>query len=359
LRGAGGGVGAPALFAGDWQSQSTPQDNQWIALTYGGGVFVALAQTGTGTRVMTSPDGINWTVRTTPVGANSVEWHAVAYSPVLDVFVAVGRGGTGNKVMRSTDKGVTWTAHAAPDNTKVYRDVIFVPWLSKFLAVGHAGATMQSADGITWTPYTMPTVSDYIGVCCSVQLSLIVAVCNFFDVDRIAYSSDGQTWLTRPAPAQNAWRSIVYAEGLFVALANNTAAAQPGQLVMTSPDALTWTLRNTPGAQAWERLTYGNGLFAAVSSQATGATRAMVSRGGLDWALETTPLNQWYGVAYSPDHARFVATAFSGGGNRAMTRNGFNGESNSIHLLAAQALATDPLYFAIEASPLVLEGFQV
>lgn len=37
-------------------------DSAWNSVTYGEGLFVAVA-TGGGSRVMTSPDGINWTAR--------------------------------------------------------------------------------------------------------------------------------------------------------------------------------------------------------------------------------------------------------------------------------------------------------
>jgi hypothetical protein len=62
-------------------------------------LFVAVANTGTGNRVMTSPDGITWTVRTS--AANN-EWWGVCWSSELSLFVAVGSTGTGNRVMTTT-----------------------------------------------------------------------------------------------------------------------------------------------------------------------------------------------------------------------------------------------------------------
>lgn len=37
-----------------WDSQTSATDNAWQSVTYGSGLFVAVAQTGTGNRVMTS-----------------------------------------------------------------------------------------------------------------------------------------------------------------------------------------------------------------------------------------------------------------------------------------------------------------
>jgi hypothetical protein len=42
-------------------------DNNWVNITWAPelGLLVAVATSGTGNRVMTSPDGINWTTRST------------------------------------------------------------------------------------------------------------------------------------------------------------------------------------------------------------------------------------------------------------------------------------------------------
>ena len=47
-----------------WASRTSAADNNWISVTYGNGLFVAVSATGAGNRVMTSPDGIIWTIRT-------------------------------------------------------------------------------------------------------------------------------------------------------------------------------------------------------------------------------------------------------------------------------------------------------
>jgi hypothetical protein len=80
----------------NWTLRTSAADNQWISVTYGNGLFVAVAYSGTGNRVMTSPDGINWTLRTS---AADNQWRAVTYGNGL--FVAVAQTGTGNRVMTS------------------------------------------------------------------------------------------------------------------------------------------------------------------------------------------------------------------------------------------------------------------
>ena len=59
-------------------------------------LFVAVSYTGTGNRVMTSPDGINWTARTS---AADNQWLSVCWSKEVGILSAVGGSGTGNRAM--------------------------------------------------------------------------------------------------------------------------------------------------------------------------------------------------------------------------------------------------------------------
>ena len=57
-----------------WTSRTSAADNDWRVLAYGNGLFVAVGQTGTGDRVMTSPDGVNWTTR---ISAADNTWRGI------------------------------------------------------------------------------------------------------------------------------------------------------------------------------------------------------------------------------------------------------------------------------------------
>ena len=65
--------------------------NLWYSVTYAAGFFVAVAGSGTGNRVMTSPNGINWTISAS--GAADNNWYGVTYANGM--FVAVAVSGTG------------------------------------------------------------------------------------------------------------------------------------------------------------------------------------------------------------------------------------------------------------------------
>ena len=70
-----------------WAQRTLPASAGWYSVTYGNGVFVAVAYGST--IAATSPDGVTWTQRTLPASTN---WFSVTYGN--GVFVAVAYGST-------------------------------------------------------------------------------------------------------------------------------------------------------------------------------------------------------------------------------------------------------------------------
>jgi len=200
-----------------WTSRSAAEANGWASVTYGNGVFVAVAYDGTN-RVMTSPDGVTWTARS---AAAASSWRSVTFGN--GVFVAVAADGV-NRAMTSPD-GVTWTARSAAEANS---------WSS--VTFGNRVFVAVAADG----------------------------------VNRVMTSPDGVTWTARSAAEANSWRSVTFGNGVFVAVADSGA-----NRVMTSRDGVTWMARSAAEASGWYSVTYGNGVFVAVAI--TGVNRAMTS----------------------------------------------------------------------------------
>src|SRR5204863_226960 len=71
-----------------------------------------------------------------------------------------------------------------------------------------------------------------------------------------ATSPDGLTWTQRTMPSSSQWNSVIYGNGLFVAIAGG-----PSTTAATSPDGITWTARTLPSSQQWNSVAYGNGTF--------------------------------------------------------------------------------------------------
>ncbi|MGO4819186.1 beta strand repeat-containing protein, partial [Flavobacterium sp. W22_SRS_FP1] len=287
---------SPCTLAATWTAQTAAEQIAWTSVTYGNGLFVAVASTGTN-RVMTSPDGITWTAQT---AAEQSIWLSVTYGNGL--FVAVARDGT-NRVMTSPD-GITWTAQTAAEQNS---------WLSVtygnglFVAVSNGGTNrvMTSPDGIIWTAQTTLQGS-WSAV--TYDNGLFVAIGS--GAYQVMTSPDGIIWTAQTAAGTNSWYSITYGNGLFVAVASSGS-----NRVMTSPDGIIWTSQTESQANSWYSVTYGNGLFVAVASD--GRKRVMTSPDGITWtgknAVEQTT---WFSVTYGG--GRFVAVA-TNGRNRVMT----------------------------------------
>ena len=260
-----------------WTSRTSAADNEWNSVTWGGPTgqekFVAVSDTGTANRVMTSPDGITWTSR---IPATDSEWNSVTWGNGL--FVAVADFPL-DRVMTSPD-GITWTSQTA-----AVKDWYSVVWGNgKFVAVGSS--------------VTFSGAPVYRG--------------------EIMTSPDGITWTTQTSTASDTWRSVAYANGIFVAVSATG-------VVKTSPDGTNWTSQTPAVNNPWNSVTWG-GLagqekFVAVSCCGVG-NRAMTSPDGITWtAQNSTVSNRWNSVIWggSTGQEKFVAVSETGTANRVMT----------------------------------------
>jgi len=310
-----------------WIARTAAEANNWRSVTYGNGLFVAVANTGTH-RVMTSPDGITWTARTAAV-AN--EWSSVTYGGGLFVAVSDGFSDTNNNRVMTSPDGITWTARISAESTTwngwpseanrwvsvAYGNGVFVAssnngndrlmtspnginWTIRispmqyyiqgdpgpsvaygegysypgvFHMVGRGSATYFSSDGITWTPKGTAGAWGENKVWRSLasnNIGTFVAVASSGDI-RAMSTIQNISWNARTVPLVG-WTSVTYGGGLFVAVSESSA-------VMTSPDGGTWTLR-TGISNYWASVTYGNGTFVAVTG--SGANRVMTSGPSVD-----------------------------------------------------------------------------
>ena len=276
------GLGA-APFDSAWVQRSASENDSWNSVTYGNGVFVAIASVGTN-RVMTSPDGFTWTSR---LAAAMNNWSSVTFG--AGIFVAVSTTGTGNRVMTSPD-GITWTIKvSAADST--WTEVRY--GAGRFVAVASTGAVraMYSLDGTTWV--SSASLASETWIAAAYGNGLFVAV----GTDVVATTNDGITWTSRTCPT-GVWTGVTYGEGLFVAVGFSGAIR-----AMSSPDGVTWTARTAPGSYSWRAVTFGYDRFVAVASSGLPVTNAvMISYNGIDWLLRESPTiiptPAWLAVTY-------------------------------------------------------------
>lgn len=301
-----------------WPSSASAMDNNWVSVCWSPelAMFAAVSNTGSGDRVMTSFDGIDWDIRSS--GADN-GWIDICWSPRAGCFCVVGNTGTGNRVMTSPD-GVTWSTQASAANNS-WRGICWSPELHLFCAVADTGTgnrVMTSPDGAGWTAHAAAAENDWRAVCWSSDLGLFCAVGISGSGNRVMTSPDGGTWTARASAADNNWVGVCWSSelGSFAAVSNSGA----GNRVMTSPDGITWNSQASVADNGWNDIVWAPeiGLFAAIAN--SGANRIMTSPDGVTWTLgDAVAANTWAGLCWSPELGLFCAVANSGSGNRAMT----------------------------------------
>ena len=301
-----------------WTTRTSAADNSWYSVCWSPELcmFCAVSITGTGTRVMTSSDGITWTTRTNSIDN---EWYSVCWSPKLSLFCAVSSTGTGTRVMTSPD-GITWTTRtSATDNN--WRSVCWSPEKNLFCAVSISGTgnrVMTSPDGTTWTAQTSAANNNWYSVCWSPELGLFCAVSISGTDDRVMTSPDGITWTTRTSASNNNWTSVCWSPELMIFCAVSTTGSN--NCVMTSPDGITWTTRTSASSNTWSNITWSSklGLFVAVSDSGSDP-RIMTSPDGITWTSRTCTANNWKSICWSDELGLFCAVSSTGTGTRVLT----------------------------------------
>lgn len=308
-----------------WTSRSTSgADKAWLSIAYGNSLYVAVAQsTGTDANVvMTSSDGLTWTLRT---ASYYNVWASVCFGN--DLFVAVASSATGNpQVMTSLD-GITWTARVAAAAND-WQSVTCGNGLFVAVSTGGASRVMTSPDGITWTARSAAAANQWYSICYG--NGLFVAVAWSGAGNRVMTSPDGITWTSRTSAANNQWTSVVYGSGVFVAVSNTGV----GNRVMTSSDGITWTSRSSAADNDWNSVAYGDGIFIAVASSGSG-NRVMTSLNGIIWTIGASAAdNQWFGIGFG-NHL-FVGVSLTGSANRVMTATPLEAQSDCLDVRTTQ-----------------------
>jgi hypothetical protein len=292
---------------GSWTSHSVPQPfNEYQGLTYSTSLalFVAIdSGNGTSANVITSPDGVTWTLTATIAQGADTAFYESITSGGTSVLVAVGDDSATHKVVATSPDAVTWTKRLGAGTGKDWNSVVFGG--GQYVAVTGVSANhqvMTSPDGITWSLQVTPTPRQFWASVTygSVGGGLYVAVGvapSGPQVPQIMTSPDGITWTQRtPPPAVNiSLKSVAFFNGLFVAVGFGTG----GKNIITSPDGITWTLQTsaipdnlqaTAGAAVSPPPPSTSGGLGFVSSGVAGPTGGSVL-GGVMRPCRTTELD--------------------------------------------------------------------
>lgn len=161
---------------------------KWYGVAYGNSTFVAVGQDSSA-YVMTSPDGLAWTVRT---GALAKLYTSVCFGK--GVFVAVSSDGGAAAAMYSVD-GITWTSAVTPNTTAAtWKNVAYGN--NYFVAVSNAGAAtanqaMTSTDGVNWISQSSAAAHNWNAVASGANT--FVAVASTGTTTRVMLSAQNHT----------------------------------------------------------------------------------------------------------------------------------------------------------------------
>jgi hypothetical protein len=300
-----------------WSSRIVGRASFLSAVTYGGGIYVAVGYyeenaDGLNSRgcIFTSPDGKEWTER-----VSGTRWSLGSVAYGNGTFVV-----SGSQLLTSAD-GITWTPieggewpggvlFAKGHFIGLGREKLFssidgrtwetravVPYFvtgiayagERFFAVGRTGILYLSSDGLNWTNERSWRLSVFKGVAFGKGVYVgcggrylytspdgvdwtTVDLLGSYDLIKVAFggdrfvaidksgstfaSVDGTNWRRGSVPGSPSLTGVTYGKGLFVAVGNE------GE-IFTSTDGLSWVKRVSPSPRGNSKILYGNETFVA------------------------------------------------------------------------------------------------
>jgi hypothetical protein len=287
---------------------TTPALNSWTSVCWGNNIFIAVANSGTGNRIMRSSDGTTWTSVVSPADSG---WSSVTFGN--NRFVAVATTGT-VKIMYSTDNtGTSWVALTSFISNNSFTSITFGN--GKFCAVANSGLSntriITSSDGITWNSTNSQILtSNWNSICWNGSIFCAVANSDISNVV-VKISTNGTLWTSAiTGVLNNSWRSICWNGSIFCAVASS---GNTNQRVMVSTNGLVWT-NATSGVlnNSWSAICWNGAIFCALASSGTTNERAMISVNGLVWINATSGVlnNNWSALCWNG--TIFCAIANSG-----------------------------------------------
>ena len=297
-----------SLITNSWESNNAIATRWWRAATWGDGLFV-LAGTISGrtSSIMTSPNGEDWTLRTTPYDSTLYD---VKYANGL--FVAVGSiaATLSARIITSPD-GITWTTrYTASGATYHQGSVAYGNGIWTTLPL-ESGNIITSYDGITWTPrgetpsgFGFGSIAFGAGLFVASRASTLIG--GILE-SGIMTSEDGINWVDRETP-EDYWQSVTYGNGIFISLSLTTSS------YITSPDGITWTTRDhgVYGIYGgWQDVIFADGLFLAVRSAGL-SCNIITSFDGVNWVEREAPLPTTSYLAITFGATKFVGVGYQG-----------------------------------------------
>lgn len=313
----------------NWISRDSGTGNNFGGVTFGGGKYVAVQ----GVIAAYSSDGATWADVSAGTGSTAA-LNAVTYDG--SQFVAVGTSGR----VATTPDGINWTNRTSGQTTAL-RGV--AAGTGALVAVGDTALIIRSTDaGVTWTPATVPAPLGTTTTLRAVTYAggQFVAV-GFDQVGQIIStviltSPDGTTWTRSNVPYTQSGRSIVYANGRY--------SVGGGSLsILNSTDGITWTAETSNNAQLILGLANSTAGYVAVGS---GGGIQYASNSPAPAVTALTPITGAGGVTVA-----LTGTGFTGA-----TGVTFNGTAAASFTVVSDTSATAVTPAVFTSGPVTVSG---
>jgi hypothetical protein len=327
-------------------------DNAWTSVAYSPTLdrYVAVSGEFPTWNVMysSSGGGKNWVIAETPIGTGSSRrgyWKKVIWAPGLNLFVAVATSvvDSNDRIMTSSD-GISWTIRSFPippglTSLPSVRDIVYSPELNLLVATA-PNSTLQaiitSPDGINWTLRSVPSITNdpalfslWDSVCWSARDGCFLAAASItYSEYPLLKSTNGIDWIGIQVPnlaSQSRLSQIIFSEeqGQYVAVAADYISGS--NAFWSSPDGITWTGHGGLGLNySWEGVAYSPTLDLYVAIARVPAFNCVAySKNGQDWSnmgiRVPTSRNLWSQIIWVAEDQQFIAVAEYGFGDRVMT----------------------------------------
>ena len=275
---------------------TAPVSGDWKYITYGNGMFVAVAYTSDRNRpgIMYSTDGINWTGANHPSLSTGIPLGEIVYGN--GAFIVLPYGSYSLDYALLSYDGVTWNRITLPESAR-WGKPIFIN--DKCIIRNNSNHVFESVDFKNWTNVTSSFTININNHHFASNGSRIVAVPSSSTTSGY-YTDDGVTWTsTRVSTNSRRWAGVAYGNGRFVAIETDTTD------IAYSEDGVTWTEASNGLSYALNCIVYGNGRFVAKNGLAasTSCNILAYSENGVNWTLVDIPDNNylWTGIAFGDD----------------------------------------------------------
>ena len=232
------GVVVRSIDGESWEKVESPAELRLYSVHWFDSMFIAV---GEGEFIMTSPDGLDWTVRRQGHPARTI----CDVVSTGERYLAV--GGHFNQLAqllpdaRTSDDAVEWQ-HVDLDFDGWLGDVIWTGL--RFVAVGGEDydrfTIWTSEDGQQWSKvYATSGFHFYESIC---QSDKLIVACGGIG-QKVLISTDGIYWMPQPQSHLSGVWDVEWTGELFVAVGNSGG-------IITSPDGLNWTRRQSGVSQS-------------------------------------------------------------------------------------------------------------